>query len=480
MHRIFTSVLVATGLVLALPQARGDTPPPTAPPDGEVLVLEIKGPIDEALTYIVRRAVQQAGERPTAAIVLAMDTNGGDLNACRDIVALLQKSPAPVYTFVERAAYSAGALIALSSRRIYMAPGSVIGDAMAILVPPMGGPQAVPEDLREKLDSGTSAFARATAETAGHDPEVAEAFVRRNMELSRDGAVLKPDGQLLTLTDQEAARMYGDPPRPLLSAGTVRDLDELLEREGLAAAPRRVFEVTLAERLARFIKLLAPLFLLGGLLGVYIEVKTPGFGLPGALGIACLAVFFAGHHIAGLAGWEDVALFTVGLILLAVEVFVLPGFGVAGASGLALMALGALMAMAGRAPDGAWWPGWPDLQIPFLKLSIAVSGTAIVAVALGRWLPHAPGLRRLILTAAVESNAGLHDGPAVDVPAPGAEGIAESELRPSGVARLNGRRVDVVTEGVYVPGGARVRVVALDGNRIVVAPIPADEHGKQV
>lgn len=478
MPHALTTVLVAACLAVALPQARGEPEPSVQPAPGEVLVLEIRGPIDEALTYIVRRAVQQAGERPTAAIVLTMDTNGGGLDACRDIVALLQKSPAPVFTLVERAAYSAGALIALSSRRIYMTPGSVIGDAMAILAPPLGGPQAVPEDLREKLDSGTAAFARATAETAGHDPEVAEAFVRRNIELARDGIVLKPDGQLLTLTDQEAARAYGDPPRPLLSAGTVRDLDELLEREGLSAAPRRTFEVTHAERLARIIKLLAPLFLIGGLLGVYIEVKTPGFGLPGALGIACLAVFFAGHHIAGLAGWEDVTLFTVGLILLAVEVFVLPGFGVVGASGLALMAFGALMAMAGRAPGGAWWPGWPTLQIPFLKLSFAVSGAAILAVALGRWLPRAPGLRRLVLEAALNTNAGLRGGPAADIPAAGAEGVAESELRPSGVATLNGRRLDVVTEGVYVPPGARIRVVALDGNRIIVAPIPGGDHGK--
>ncbi|MDV7399292.1 hypothetical protein RZS08_48220, partial [Arthrospira platensis SPKY1] len=109
----------------------------------------------------------------------------------------------------------------------------------------------------------------------------------------------------LTLTNVEAERPYGDPPRPLLSSGTVKDLDALLRRIGLDEAEVRTLEVTWAERVARFIAALAPLFLLGGLLGIYIEVRTPGFGVPGLLGIVSLAIFFWGHHIAGLAGMEE-------------------------------------------------------------------------------------------------------------------------------------------------------------------------------
>ncbi|MBP7276083.1 MAG: nodulation protein NfeD [Kiritimatiellae bacterium] len=469
--RNYRRARIALGMLL-IPAALAfsETPETPTPPPARVLVLEIRGPIDEALTYIVRRAARQAAESPTSALVLVMDTPGGGLDACRDIVSLIQKSPVPVLTYVERSAYSAGALIALSTQRIYMAPGSVIGDAMAILVPPLSGPQPVPEDLREKLDSGTAAFARATAEEAGHDPDVAEAFVRRGMELRRGDTVIKPTGQLLTLTNQEAERLFGDPPRPLLSSGTVTNLEELLHREGLGAAPVEAFAVTSAERIARWIKLLAPLFLMGGLLGIWIEIKTPGFGLPGALGIAALGIFFAGHHIAGLAGWEHMALFLIGVALLAVEIFVLPGFGITGITGLVLMVFSLLMAMAGRAPDGSWWPALPALRLPFIKLTGAAAGAGIAAALIGAWLPKSPVFRKLILEAATDRDHGFTSSAPGEATLLGAEGVTETELRPSGIARLNGRRSDVVADGEFIPQGARVRVIEVSGNRIVVGP----------
>lgn len=446
---------------MPFPPSTGETPPP-------VLVLEIRGPIDEALTYIVRRGVQEAAQRPTSALVLVMDTPGGSLDACRDIVTAVQKSPVPVFTFVERAAYSAGALIALSTKRIYMAPGSVIGDAMAILMPPLAGPQPVPEDLREKMDSGTSAFARATAELAGHDGDVAEAFVRRSMELKRDGTVLKPVGQLLTLTHAEAERAYGSPARPLLSAGTVKNLNELLAREGLAAAAREDFRVSFAERLARWIKLLGPLFLLGGILGIWIEIKTPGFGLPGALGIASLAIFFVGHHIAGLAGWEDIAFFLIGAILLLVEIFLLPGTVVLGVTGLVLMLAGLLMGMIERLPGSPLLPGLVEFQVPFIKLFVAVLGAGGAMALLGKYLPRTPGFRQFILESSTNAAAGFTSAGAADAGLESAVGIAESDLRPAGRALLNGRHVDVVTNGEYLPKGTPIRVAEAHGNRIVV------------
>lgn len=458
--------MLSTACAMAAPPSAPAAPEERAA--GRVLVLDIRGPIDEALTYIVRRAVREASEQPTAAIVLVMDTPGGSLDACRDIVSLIQKSSVPVLTYVERSAYSAGALIALSTRRIYMAPGSVIGDAMAILMPPLSGPQPVPEDLREKMDSGTAAFARATAEQAGHATDVAESFVRRNMELRRGDTVIKPEGRLLTLTNQEAERAYGDPPKPLLSSGTAGNLRDMLGRENLGAAPVVTFTVTSAERLARWIKLLAPLFLIGGILGIWIEIKTPGFGLPGALGIASLAIFFVGHHIAGLAGWEHLALFLIGVALLAVELFVLPGFGIPGVLGIALMAIGLLMAMAGRAPGGSWWPALPALRISFIKLAGSAAGAGVLAALLGAWLPKSTVFRKLILDTATDRAHGFTSAAPGEASLMGAEGVAESELRPAGIAVLNGRRSDVVTDGAFIPRGSRVRVIDVSGNRIVV------------
>jgi membrane-bound serine protease (ClpP class) len=399
-----------------------------------------------------------------------MDTPGGNADSAQKIVQALQFITVPTHTFVERNALSAGAHIAMATKRIYMAPGSSIGAAKPMLVSPIGGVQQLPEAVDEKFTSAYASMVRAAAQLGGHDPEIAEAMVRREKELKIGDTVISPAGELLTLTYEEAARVYEGRDGPLLSSGTVKDLDALLEAIGFAGAEVRTFEVTSAERLARFIAALAPLFLIAGALGLYLEFRTPGFGLPGILGILSLAIFFWGHHIAGLAGSEELLLFAIGLAFLLVEIFVIPGFGIAGVTGIALMAAGILLSMVHRPPAGPWWPAWSGLTLPLRNLSIAIVGTAVGGALLGRLLPHTPMFRKLVLAASTARAAGFSAAP--DRPElVGRAGEAATALRPAGIAHIDGHRLDVVSEGGFVEAGDGVRVLRVEGSRVFVAPV---------
>lgn len=442
-----------------------------------VYVVPIRGMIEPALLYVIRRGVTEAQAAKAHAIIFVMDTPGGTLNAASDIVKLIQKVPIQTYTLVENHGFSAGALIALATKHIYMAPGSVIGDAMPIMVSPLGGAQEMPEDIKEKMVSAVSALARSAAETSGHNPDLAEKMVRREIALVIDGEEISPAGQLLTLTNKEAERRTRGG-RHLLSEGTVEDVNGLLARLELRGATVRELEVTTAERVARFIAMLAPLFLMGGLLGIYIEIKTPGFGVPGILGIICLAIFFWGHHIAGLAGLEDVVIFLVGVVLLLIEILVIPGFGVVGVAGMFLMLWAIMKAMIQHAPGMPWYPSWPDLQAPILKLSVALVGSAVVAAFIGRWLPRSKTFGRLILqksTARREGYAASED----TRPLIGLFGTTFTALRPAGSAIFGERKIDVVTKGEYIPGGTRIRIVESHGSRIIVEAVESKVVGEK-
>jgi membrane-bound serine protease (ClpP class) len=436
---------------------------------GTVYVIPIKGMIEPALLYVLRRGIAEADASGADALILVMDTPGGTLDAAGEIVRTMQKVRIPTYTFVEKDAFSAGAIIALSTDHIYMAPGSVIGDAMPIMMTPMGGVQEMPEDIQEKSVSAVAALIRAAAQESGHDPKLAEAMVRREVGYKIGDEVICPEGQLLTLTNVEAERFVGPEgeKKPLLSKGTVGDLQAMLEAIGHGGATVRELQVTSAEKVARFIAALAPLFLMAGLLGIYIEFKTPGFGLPGILGILSLALFFWGHHIAGLAGMEEVLVFLVGLILVGVEIFLLPGIGLIGITGALMMLWALLSAMIHQMPGGPWIPTLPQLRIPLLKLSGGIVMAAAMAAALGRFLPKSSVFSHLVLNQSTSRAAGYTASP-LGADLVGREGSTLSTLRPSGRALFGDQPMDVMTRGEFVESGARVRIAEATSNRIVV------------
>lgn len=458
-------------LVCALLAAASWSSAPALAEQRPVCVIPIKGQIERALVYAIRRGMDTAAQRQAQAVIFDMDTPGGRLDATEEIIDLITSTKATTVTFVNPNAISAGAIIAMATDHIYMSPGGRIGDAMPIMMSPIpfGAPQEIPAGLREKAVSPTEALIRSAAQRKGHDVQLAESMVRPEKGYSIGDLVICPTGQILTLTSQDAARLVGTEQHPLLSEGTVQDLPELLDRLGLAGAPLVYIRIGAAERIARVIDSFpwSGLLLALGLLALYIEFKTPGFGVPGLSGILLLALWFWGHHIAGLSGMGEVLLFICGAGLLAVEIFLIPGFGVVGVAGLAMMLSALVMAMVEHAPGGPWYrPSEGHLQDAILNLST----TLIVVVGLGallvRYLPRTALFKRLALSATVSRNDGYRAGPAESLA--GLRGVAITPLRPSGIAVFGNRRLDVVTRGEFLPPNTRIVIVESVGNRSIV------------
>ena len=428
-----------------------------------VYQIPIKDQIEPALLYVVRRGVTEAKKEKADAVVFVMDTPGGGVKEAREIITLIGQIDVPVYTFVEKDAYSAGAIIALATKHIYMAPGSVIGAATPLVMTPFGGVEKLPDAIEEKMTSAVAALVRAAAEQGGHDPRLGEAMVRRELGYTSGTNVLSKAGELLTLTASEA--------EGILSEGTVKDVTAMLEKAGLPDAEIKTLEVTSAERIARFIAAFAPILLMIGLGGIYIEIKTPGFGLPGILGTAALVLFFFGHHIAGLAGMEDVVICIIGFTLLFIEVFVTPGFGVLGVSGIALILISLLNAMTWKVP-GHFLPSLGDstFQNALSSLALGMVGTVVVGFLAGKYLPKSKLFRPMVLgqqTTRAEGFTAAHDQSELL----GKEGVAEMNLRPAGRALFGDDRVNVITRGEFIEKGASVRVIETSGSRIVVEKI---------
>lgn len=440
------------------------------PSDAHVYIIPIEGMIEDALVYMIRRGIREAEARQVRAIVFVMNTDGGKLDSADEIVGLLLKLKVPTYTYVKHRAFSAGAMIALATDHIYMAPGSVIGAAMPVMMTPFGGAAEMPASVEEKIVSATSALIRTAAQQKGHNAELAEAMVRPGSEFTAGGKVQDSDSRLLTLTNFEAEQPYGDDGKPLLSAGTSATLDEMLHAAGLSGSPLLELEISSAEHLARFISMISFLLLGAGLLAIYIEIKTPGFGLPGIIGAICLAIFFWGHHVAGLAGLEDIVIFALGLALLLVEVFVLPGFGIAGIAGLAMVGVALFRAMLPQLPT--WQvvgPGWPPLLAALRQTSmgfVLAFGGALLAA---RFLPQTRSFKGLTLQTEVARASGYTSlsAPTVQV---GDQGRTLTPLRPFGAALFGDSRIEVASRNEMVEADVKIRVVEIKDSRIIVEP----------
>ena len=409
--------------------------------------IAVSGTVENGLAPYVARSLREAKAAGAAAAFLDIDTPGGRIDAAERIADAVRGSAVPVYAFVNPRAFSAGALIALSSSGIYMRPGAVLGAAT-----PVDG-QGV--KASEKIVSAMRAEFRALAEQRGLDPRVAEAMVDEGVEIPG----VKRAGELLTLSTGEALRLG-------YAKAEVGNEADLLREIGLPGARIVPIDPNWAEQLVRFITnpLVAPLLLSLGLLGLVIEIKQGAFGVGGLLSLGSLGLFFGSSFLLGLAGWEEVLLLGLGLVALLVEVFILPGFGAAGI--LALVAFGAaiVLAMVGGAPTTG------DVAQALAVLGASLVITVAVAYA---WLRHLPSSGRfsgLFLRHSAEQREGYISAP----PRPdlvGQDGVAVTDLRPAGLAQIGAERVDVVTEGEYVSQGTPVRVLRSEGYRHIVRGI---------
>ncbi len=436
----------------------------------QVFVLPIREDIMPPLTYLVRRGVKQAMDARADLLVLDMKTDGGRVDVTEEIIRILGQFKGRKVTLVNDRAFSAGAFIAVATEQIYMVPQSVIGAAAPILMIPGGGVQDMPATMEAKMNSAIRALVRSQAEKHGYNLDVIEAMIDRNREVIIDGQVINRKGDILTLTDTEAARKYGDPPKPLLSSGTVENLEVLLERLGFAEARVTRIEPTGAEQLAFWINSLNWLWLILGAAGIYLELKTPGFGLPGIVGLAAVALYFLGSYIAGLSGLEWPLLFVLGLVLVVLELFLFPGTVVLGLVGGLLMLVTVVMAMVDRYPGMPALPTLPQLETPLWDLFYAAVGAGVVILILGRFLPHTP-LYGILVSRAASGMESLRELSEQRRRLLGREGVALSALHPGGKARFGEEVLDVITQGDLIEKGTPVRIVGYSAREAVVEPV---------
>lgn len=449
------------------PFVRKEIKLPDAP--AKVYVVPIREDIMPPLTYIVRRGVKEAMAAKADILVIDMNTNGGRLDVTEEIMEILDKFEGKIITYVNEKAISAGAIISFATDRIYMSPKGLIGDA----APVFGGGGEIPETAAEKAKSFLTARLRAYAEENGHNSEVADAMIRMEKELVIDGEVLCEEGELLTLTSTEAAKEYGDPKQYLLSAGTVESLDKLLETIGAEKAERVNVEATGAEKVARWINMIAPLLMMVGLAGLYIEYKTPGFGVFGIVGILAFLIYFFGGYVAGLSGAEWLVVFFVGVALIAVELFVLPGTIFIGLGGFALIVMSLIMAGVDMYPDMPAVPSFAtvgeSLHRSLQNMIMGFLGGILACYALSKWLPKSQYYSAVVSTgvSGVESVIEIEEEKQSRV---GQVGEALSQLRPGGKAQFGDEIIDVISAGEILEAGTRVKIIRHSGSDPVVEP----------
>jgi membrane-bound serine protease (ClpP class) len=441
-------------LALALPWAFSPSlsqEPRTAAP--LVYVAQIEGIIDLGLAPFIERVLDEAAEAGAAAVVLEVNTFGGRVDAAVQIRDALLNAKVPTLAYVNRRAISAGALISLAAQHLAMAPGSTIGAASPVHA---GQPGAAAQPVSEKTVSYVRKEFRATAESRKRPALIAEAMVDADVAIK--GLIEK--GKLLTLTTDEALKHK-------VAEFRADSLVAALERLGIVGAELRALSPNWAENLVRFLThpVLSSLLVTVGMLGIIIELRSPGFGVPGAIGVGSLAAFFWGHWLVQLAGWGELLLALGGVALLLLEFLVIPGFGFAGILGI-LALLGALiMSVVGSGATPEFF------MLAAGRIMLALLAAMIASFLLLRFMPRTPFGRRLILQAELGAGQEYGSAPESDVSWLGKRGRASTPLRPAGIADIEGARVDVVSDGDLIEAGARVEVVRVDGNRIVVRRI---------
>jgi membrane-bound serine protease (ClpP class) len=461
MRRIF--FLLASSLLLQTLSVQGAREVVTK---GDIVVVPLEGEISPSLFAFLRRTEKLAENAGASAIIFEMNTYGGRLDSAEQITSVLNRASIPTYTFINSNAGSAGSLIALATKHIYMAPVSAIGAAAPVL--PTG--EDLPLTEREKTISYWSALVRGSATRNGHNPDIGEAFMNKDKEVKIGDRMIHAKGTLLTLNAQEATEQING--KPLLADGIADSVTDLTRKAGLKGNVVTLHP-TGFEQMALWITALAPLLLLGGIIGAYLEFKIPGASLPGIIAAICFALFFLGHYLAGLAGWEVVALFVIGLTLVLIEIlFFAHSTIIVGVIGVFLMLASILWAMIDRYPGETFFPTGSMLAVPLRNLFFAIIASAIVIFLLARYLPRTSIYRRFALMTSNPPGTSLsgarREFATADALSPGMRGVSQSILRPSGKARFGDHVVDVITQGEFVPPETPVTVVETDGMRVVV------------
>lgn len=433
---IFFLGLLMIPLLTAIKPAAGEG-------DGKtVYIIPVQQEIERGLEAFLERSLNDAEKAGADHIIFEINTPGGRVDSANKIAQQIRNTKIPTTAYIIKDAFSAGAYIALNANEIVMKPSTTMGSAAVI--------NAQGNTAGKKAESAWVAEMEAAAELNNRDPKYARAMADEEIEIKDLG--LKK-GKLLTLTANQALKVgYAEK--------IVNDRQELLSYLKLDDAKVMEANLSLAEKVARVVTspiAVAILFSVG-FLGLAIELFTPGFGIAGTIGLLSLGLYFFGHMIAGLAGWESVALFVLGLVFLFLEIFV-PG-GIIGVLGVVAVIASLVMA-AGSVTTVA------------ISIGIAFVVTVVGSFFFLKYFGYRGPLRKLILFDSTSTEKGyISNDQRADLTGRIAEAI--TPLRPSGTADLDGEYLDVVTEGSFIQKGKMLKIVKVQGSRIVVREVKED------
>ncbi|MDT8861791.1 nodulation protein NfeD [Alkalihalobacillus sp. MEB130] len=408
--------------------------------DAVVYYIPVEQTVERGLEAFMARSIQTAIEDGATHIVLEMDTPGGAVDAAGNIAMLIQETDLPIITFVRNKAISAGAYIALNTDQIIMAPGATMGSAAVI--------DGAGNAADDKTQSYWLSEMRSAAELNDRDPQYALAMADQRIDLPELGA---PEGELLTLTAQQAIQVE-------YAEAIASNRTELLEYLELGNVEERDMEVSFSEQIARFVThpVVIPILLSIGSLGLVLELYSPGFGVPGIMGISALLLFFFGHMFAGFAGWESMILFVIGFLLIMVEIFI-PGFGIFGLLGIGAIIGGMLLASFSTAS-----------MLIYIAIALVIS--TVAAIFIFKYFGHRGPMKKIVHTASTNTEEGYISNE-TRKELIGQIGTTLTPLRPSGSAVFEQERLDVVSEGGYIGQGSKIEVVYTAGSRIVVREV---------
>jgi len=398
-----------------------------------VIILHIEGEINLGLSKYVDRCLKDM--EGVKAIVVEIDTFGGALDAATKIRDRIIHLDIPTIAWIKGRAWSAGALIALSCKKIVFSSGASMG-------------AAEPIPTTEKTISAVRGEFESTCEANGRDPKIGASMVDKEIEI--EGVVKR--GELLTLSSEKAKKLG-------FSDYESDSLDDILSHFNLDEFEISDLSPLPSERVAGFLtsSTVREILLIVGLLGLIIEATTPGFGIPGTMGLVALSLFFGGHMIAGIGNWLYTLMFIAGVVLLLLEIFVIPGFGIAGISGIALILISIFLTLGGGV--GAIY------TIGIVALILLVSSLVLLF-----FFPKLPIWKKLGLLRRETKKEG-YVAVKEEKHLEGKEGKAITMLRPAGVVEIEGKRYDALTDGEFIEKGKKIVVTRVEGGKIFVKRI---------
>jgi len=403
---------------------------------GEVYLISIKGTIDLGLSSYVERTLEEAVLNKAKAVILEIDTFGGRVDAATQIRDKMMDLDMPSVAYIKNRAWSAGALIALSAKYILMDKSASIG-------------AAEPRPADEKNISALKAEFTSTASSRGRSEDIAAAMVDKDIEITD----VIEKGKILTLNAEQAIKLN-------FVDGSASNIEEVLNFLNLKDTKIKYIYPNWAENVSRFVTnpVVSPLLLSIGFLGLVIEFWTLGWGIAGTIGIISLSLFFGGHVIVGLAGWEAIILFLVGFFLLLAEIFIIPGFGVAGISGIIAIIISIFLTFG-------------NITQATYSILIALGLSTVGFFLLIKYIPSTRTWKKFILSTQQKRELGYTVGTKDLKRLNGKIGITITPLRPSGKAEVNGKKLNVVTQGEYVALNTKIKIISVEGNKIVVEAV---------